>query len=32
MNQIIKFANNALTNDTETLTGCNIKPESILTL
>lgn len=31
-NQIIKFANNTLTNDSETLQGCNIKPDSILTL
>lgn len=31
-NQIIKFANNALINDAETLQGCNVKPDSILTL
>jgi hypothetical protein len=31
-NQIVKFANNALINDAETLQGCNVKPDSILTL
>lgn len=32
MNQIIKFANNALVNDAEVLEACNIKANSILTL
>mgnify|MGYP001212114669 FL=1 len=32
MNQILKFANNALVNDVETLQGYNLKAESILAL
>lgn len=32
MNQILKFANNALVNDAETLEGCTLKANSILAL
>jgi hypothetical protein len=32
LNQILKFGGNALINDAETLSGCNLKNDSILTL
>lgn len=32
LNQIIKFANNALTNDADKLSTYNVKADSILTL
>lgn len=32
MNQIVKFANNALINDAETLEGCNLKADCVLVL